>query len=953
MSRNNTALDDAEAALMPRVTDWLAALGGNCCNARLSGISRMTLPELFGITPQEQDLLWSLSAGRSLSEAGLGADSLGSSPCLSTFDELEILLASSIGYFADQCTDEHGFRQLFESAVRLFEMSLGRGIAFDVSLWPATESRLFFLHSMPVRRIPGAEPHWAVLNDLGLGCLGDLSSTSRDVDVEMDDFSIALIDAVEWLSHVYERALALEHAVLSTHAATDHECADVADFCEAVLTSLLQRAKANRRADERLVSVFTFRMGLRSHPLTLQECGERLGVTRERVRQLESKVFKLVDRAVLADALWPLHIAMWSALMDLGGAARRDRVNEYLSAAWEVPADAGYLTHLSTLFADISKATTCGDVLVVDEINCDACDVLSRVLDAIKDETEPTSLAQLSEMIWSSSGGCTKCGLDRPPSPEFLAEALSRRELDENGLVLGKAGLYGKGVGVRDPSTRAGQLLTALRNAGGPMHFTEVLAAVNEANPERPFTKGNVYSRLDTLDEAVSWDSGTFIHISNMPCPYGLVRKAEEWMRQGFKKSDYLPFVSSYGPFRDDEHALIDAGVPSALALYSLLRISGEKDFTFPRYPYVYRAAGFEGRSTLAAVMSEYIRRAGRVVLLSEIRHFVVDEMGFKQFQFDQRVYDLPDVLATDEGFVHRDYVRIDQATRALLLRHAEELVDREGHVSIDRVFNDKRVDCVLAGIRDPRFLYSIIETEDSELLAADRYPVLSRRTESESSRGIQLLVCEHLRRATGPVSLEQLEEEFVTKRHYRRGSVFAAAYRDDVFRYATASLVHVDVLGWDEDKKAQFEAAAVALYQSALARGELVAKTVDLVERAALPLLRGDSLWTQHLAADVIAKSERLVPIGNARNAFVVAQNPTAISSLGGLVGALVRDQFGGGVAVTELESVLRASGALARTLTPALIADERSVEMVGYEVRLVDTASVGYSHDASFEAV
>ena len=69
----------------------LASLSSDCCNARINGISRMSLPQLLGLTEDEEKLLWALSGGRSLSEFGLDEGVSGGSPCLSGSDEVEIL----------------------------------------------------------------------------------------------------------------------------------------------------------------------------------------------------------------------------------------------------------------------------------------------------------------------------------------------------------------------------------------------------------------------------------------------------------------------------------------------------------------------------------------------------------------------------------------------------------------------------------------------------------------------------------------------------------------------------------------------------------------------------------------------------------------------------------------------------------------------------------------------
>ena len=60
---------------------------------------------------------------------------------------------------------------------------------------------------------------------------------------------------------------------------------------EAAAAALEKRALVEqlRRLEEREEEVLRARFGLDGHPLTLSEIGEKMGVTRERVRQIEAR----------------------------------------------------------------------------------------------------------------------------------------------------------------------------------------------------------------------------------------------------------------------------------------------------------------------------------------------------------------------------------------------------------------------------------------------------------------------------------------------------------------------------------------------------------------------------------------------------------------------------------------------------------------------------------------
>jgi RNA polymerase sigma factor (sigma-70 family) len=67
-------------------------------------------------------------------------------------------------------------------------------------------------------------------------------------------------------------------------------------------TELLQRALG--RLDERERQVLEMRFGLGEYTaMTLKEVGEEVGVTRERIRQIERKAFANLTRALKAERL--------------------------------------------------------------------------------------------------------------------------------------------------------------------------------------------------------------------------------------------------------------------------------------------------------------------------------------------------------------------------------------------------------------------------------------------------------------------------------------------------------------------------------------------------------------------------------------------------------------------------------------------------------------------------
>jgi RNA polymerase primary sigma factor len=76
------------------------------------------------------------------------------------------------------------------------------------------------------------------------------------------------------------------------------------DLADARLEAEDERARARRmldRLDDRERTVVILRFGLEDDPMTLQEIGRRLGLTRERVRQIETEALRKLGRRQAID----------------------------------------------------------------------------------------------------------------------------------------------------------------------------------------------------------------------------------------------------------------------------------------------------------------------------------------------------------------------------------------------------------------------------------------------------------------------------------------------------------------------------------------------------------------------------------------------------------------------------------------------------------------------------
>jgi len=70
---------------------------------------------------------------------------------------------------------------------------------------------------------------------------------------------------------------------------------------------------------------------------------------------------------------------------------------------------------------------------------------------------------------------------------------------------------------------------TILRNAGRPMHFTEVHVEVNKDRlAQKQLSERNIYSYIERSPDLLLWDRGTYIHRDHVSIPLSLIREIED-----------------------------------------------------------------------------------------------------------------------------------------------------------------------------------------------------------------------------------------------------------------------------------------------------------------------------------------------------------------------------------------------------------------------------------------
>jgi len=924
----------------PTVVDLISI--GDVASPPPASVLCFTLLELLGLAEEEADRTWETFSGLVIGDLSL-SDAVISSLCrpyLCLEDSLELLISSSFGYLQSLFLDDSHFDEILTVVVEDISTRLGHTVRPQLDL---LSSEAFLsgvrdtLPTLPLAAVAGTELLASCFPDRHMRCVADLLELSESSVFQELGFGALALRATQTCWLLREELEWLDALDRAQSEMTKPGC--LADEIRSALVASLPP----KRSGEKNIRVLLRRLGLESgSPMTLEETAAPFGITRERVRQLEAKTVDALDVTAFMDELVPLRVDLYSIIATHGwGMLTRDLAGQLANKrGWsETPSDAA-LKALAACLPECMPDTGENLVLLSDE-GCSDCIVMSRVVDEVVSEGVPVPVSGFWDLVMkeavTSRPDCYECTQHDPVVVAALLDSVLAERPDElrrtDGWILPQA------LARRRPNSLAFRAEEALRRSGRCLHFKEVVKLLADADPsKKPPSPRNVYAALDRLPDVINWDSGSFIHKESMPFPYAVVRGVEEWITHELQQSGAPPMLSVHGVYEHFRQELAASGVPSELALYSLLRISAEPGLLYPKYPQIYLEASFEQRLPLALVLDDFVRSAGGVVSMDELREFVTEDMGFKEFQLTQALALLPSVLRVGDGaYLHIDYARVPARILDKIARHAEGLVHQEGYVSVQRVYDDLEVDCALHGITSAEMLFSLLQLEDRGDLMANRYPLLVHREDGKaSSMTVQASIAAFLQEKGAPCSSAELEDEFVDKRGYEERTVHLAWLHPDVYRYLPGSLVHKTTIYWDDTRQVALEEAAHQFADDASKAGRYFATIHELLECVRLPDIGHELVWTQQLVADLLSRGESCILLGNARNAFVTNPNRYGISSLGGLVAQIVRHEYGGGVNLSVLQAILQSEGVILKSLTPAMLGAESDAAVVGQEVIL-----------------
>ncbi len=468
-------------------------------------VLRRTIPDLFRLNAESREAILDVASQWSLSRLNIPPEDIARLAAAAIFedDTLDVLLFLSISYFVELeitpktfeiIIDE--FKLLYESCTKERCPDTGAFVASaDVVV---TEPEVATIRTFRVDSFGAPQELLWRLHQEGLVAWGDLTGMTESAILTSYGLSLAAFyhmhDLWQMKRYAHEASMRVSGLPLECFASFDSMMRAFIDLV----------AKSSRQK-----TVLLGRLGLLDNrKWTLDDLGNLLGLTRERVRQIERKELKTLKSPSKMTKLARLWTAVDETLRIAGGACLIGELAEQVAnkLEWEQKPNYKAFASLLRLREDITIDKVEG--LVCDpQHRCFECDIAAFCLeDLFAEDKSERPLSDVIRDLLSECAAIDECAeyaasLALSEGFVILTSKQTESVLTEDGVV------YSRNTWASRRGSRVQMVESILKNAGRPMHFSEVYLEAKQLLQDDKRLEHNVYSWLGRSDNLLRWDT--------------------------------------------------------------------------------------------------------------------------------------------------------------------------------------------------------------------------------------------------------------------------------------------------------------------------------------------------------------------------------------------------------------------------------------------------------------
>lgn len=592
---------------------------------------------------------------------------------------------------------------------------------------------------------------------------------------------------------------------------------------------------------------------------TLQELANQLGITRERVRQIEKRYSGDVDLAT-AESIFYWRVATAGAALRMGGGGDTHKLKKLLKETISIYKTEPLLGPL-LLSPDLVIQKN-ENLFHYVELPCVKCVSAEQELSRISKERDFLDIEKVRKSI-----GCrTECFGGSPSIGAFQSIFGEKYQLLSFGHEIGsRDSLVVKAR--RAPNSTRALILATMFELGKPATVKEISIIVSGAAGKR-VTPGTVTSHLGPYNDCYMTGNSTYLHKRFFPMPAALLNDVLNFLVDSFK-SNSIPILHIDGAYTLFENALLDEGISSRHMLFSCLRILEDSQLKLQEYPWVCDAVSIGERTTFAKYIYSVIAKNNGAITDSYARELAINAQT-QERQLDGLATYSKYVIKVDGWWYDLEHLDVNYDGIEKLIEEAALEVADGDFISATKIFADNLSLCHRLGVKSAEVLFRAIDLLESTPLKAGTVPYLIK---TKISKGISAKeeIRNYIRTSGYEVSQAELDEEFVIKRGVRKSTVSPAMFLGaGVIRTGIDLYAGEEFIGIGEREVELFDLAVSAILQNREAILNIFYQIRHILQsRENLPEI-GNISWTRELLEFAFYKSKLFRLLGKDKSCII-----------------------------------------------------------------------------------
>lgn len=675
------------------------------------------------------------------------------------------------------------------------------------------------------------------------------------------------------------------------------------------------------KVTERHIKVFMLRNGIGAKKETLKRIGDSLGITRERVRQMQKEVETRLDFSKSLRFL-PLRILVVSAACELGGSGSTSELVDKVSS-YQLDVE-GDLCQILSFVPDVTLVND-GESFYVNGVPCLTCQHLQDQAHSLESDD-----SAMDEASFAKAVGCSQCTSGLCAKGCFVGATTSLGAC--GGLVGSKKNP--RIAAALHPKSKRSLIRSLLYEAERALSYEEIIALAKDRGVD--VSKGQISSALEGDSGCMLWGRGAFIDGRFAPFPKNLIEGIIEFAL-GHMNETNVPIVHAGGLYSCYEEKLLGENVPNEQALYSLLRKLNDSRLVLREYPWVCDAEKIGDRTTFAKYFYSVLEENNGFVTDAHAESLAEKAMAPSFTLGGLSVYS-PFVINANGGWYDIETAGIDMEGIASLAIEVASAMREDDIVSSEKVFEDHAARCVSYGIKSYDMLYYVINLMEDDLpLEATRKPYLVK-SNREGLTAVEA-IRQFIRNAPAPVSRADLFDEFVVKRKLKESLISESfVIGQDIIKtgpglYWTASKARITdsfIENFDEQ-------LAVGVGRSGMKAG-FYYSVADVLQNCDNLVPPEGLNWTRELLEEAFSRSKRFRLFGKPGNCVVDMAKHPDIASEEGFYAELLRREFYGWAIFDEFKAYCEAAVVNA-SIEPEFFDAFPSIEADDICIQLIDS--------------